>query len=316
MNSNIAPSVSNDVASVVEEGIEAVTQLSDPNTIKENLKNPTVWESFLSGLPTKAMNLGFRVVLCIVILFIGTRVVNFITKLLRKSLSKAFDDKGIVSFITTFVKMILDVIVIMMVASTFGIDATSIVAVLGSAGLTIGLALQGSLSNFAGGLIILWMKPFKIGDYIIEDAHKNEGTVADIQIFYTVLNTIDNRAIMIPNGSLANTSLTNVTRMPKRQLDFSVGISYDSDLLKAKEVLRAVFKAEENVAEKAEPQIFVRELGDSAIVLGARAWVPTAQYFPTLWRLNENVKLEFDKNGIEIPFNQLDVHVKPEAEAL
>ncbi len=252
-----------------EELSETISQISDLNNLQENLKNPTVWETFLSGLPTKAMNLGFRVVLCIVILFIGTRVVNFATKILRKSLSKAFDDKGIVSFITTFVKMILDVIVVMMVASTFGIDATSIVAVLGSAGLTIGLALQGSLSNFAGGLIILWMKPFKIGDYIIEDAHKNEGTVADIQIFYTVLNTIDNRAIMIPNGSLANTSLTNVTKMAKRQLDFSVGISYDSDLLKAKEILRAVFKAEENVAENAEPQIFVRELGDSASAYGS-----------------------------------------------
>ncbi|SKB63589.1 small conductance mechanosensitive channel [Lachnospiraceae bacterium] len=297
-----------------EELSQTISQISDLDHLQENLKNPTVFESFLEGLPSKALNLGFRVLICVVILFIGTRIINMATKLFRKSLSKAFDDKGIVGFITTFVKMILDIILVMMVASTFGVDATSIVAVLGSAGLTIGLALQGSLSNFAGGVILLWMKPFKIGDYIIEDAHKNEGTVTDIQIFYTVLNTIDNKSIMIPNGTLANTSLTNVTKMQKRQIDFSVGISYGSDLLKAKELLRTIVKAEEHIVPNAEPLIFVRELGDSAVVLGARAWVTTSQYFPTLWHLNETVKLEFDKNGIEIPFNQVDVHIRSNEE--
>ncbi len=293
-----------------EELTETISKISDLDSLQENLKNPSALESFVAGLPTKAMNLGFRVLICIVILFIGTRIINMITKIFRKSLAKAFDDKGIVGFITTFVKMILDVILVMMVASTFGVDATSIVAVLGSAGIAIGLALQGSLSNFAGGVILLWMKPFKIGDYIIEDAHKNEGIVTDIQIFYTVLNTVDNKSIMIPNGTLANTSLTNVTKMQKRQIDFSVGISYDSDLLKAKKILKEVVEREEHAVKNAEPVIFVRELGDSAVVLGARVWVPTADYFPALWNLNETVKLEFDKNGIEIPYNQVDVHLR------
>ena len=196
----------------------------------------------------------------------------------------------------------------MLIASGFGVDTTSIVALVGSAGLALGLALQGSLANFAGGVLILLVKPFKVGDYIIQGSL--EGTVSEIQMIYTYLLTPDNRKVVIPNGTLADNSLINVTAEEKRRLDIDVGISYTADLRKAKEVSMGLLEKEERVLTEEERMVVVSELADSAVILKLRFWVKPEDYWSTKWDVTESVKLAFDENGIEIPFNQMDVHIR------
>ena len=183
-------------------------------------------------------------------------------------------------------------------------------ALLASSGVAIGLALQGSLSNFAGGVLILLLKPFVVGDYIIEDTNGKEGTVKEIQIFYTKLSTIDNKTIVIPNGMLTNNSITNATAKDERQLDLRVGISYNADIKKAKSVIEKLLSEDASILKEEQMNVFVNDLADSAVVLGIRAWVKNEEYWATRWRLLEEIKVELDENGIEIPFNQLDVHMK------
>ena len=173
--------------------------------------------------------------------------------------------------------------------------------------MTVGLALQGSLSNLAGGILILLMKPFVIGDYIIQGS--DEGTVTEIGLVYTKLLTSDNRVVMIPNGQLSDDSLTNVTSSTTRRLDITVGISYNADLKDAKAILDRLGREDPARLPDQEMNVFVSELGDSAVILGLRFWVNNGDYWQANWRLNEQIKLEFDAAGIEIPYNQLDVHL-------
>ena len=210
----------------------------------------------------------------------------------------------------SFVKIGLYVILILTLAGNLGVDKTSVAALVGSAGVAVSLALQGGLSNFAGGLIIMFLRPFSVGDYIIENGEKNEGTVEKIELYYTTLMTVDSRRIVIPNSTLTNNSITNVTAMDKRRLEIKVGISYDSDLLKAKAILKKLIEEDPELLEKEEIQIFVDQLGESSVILGLRAWVRTEEFWNTKWRMNEKIKLEFEKNGILIPYPQVDVHMK------
>ena len=196
------------------------------------------------------------------------------------------------------------------IASSFGLDAASIVAVLGSAGVAIGLAVQGSLSNLAGGVLLLILKPFKVGDYIKEDSSGKEGTVTEIQIFYTKLLTFDNQTVILPNGSLANNSLINVSAEPHRRMDIKIGISYKADLKKAKDVLLQVLETDEKTSKDKDRLVFVDELAESAVILGVRCWFAQEDFWSGKWRITENCKLALDEAGIEIPYNQLDVHVK------
>lgn len=205
------------------------------------------------------------------------------------------------------------VLVLMTAGMAFGRDAfnvASLMTLISSAGIALGLALQGTLSNFAGGVLILFLKPFRVGDYIVEDNHKNEGTVRSIGLVYTELTTIDNKIIVIPNGTLSNSSLTNVTAQGKRRLDLTVGISYSADIKKAKQIMLDILNAQEETMKDEEITAYVSELADSSVVLGCRAWVPTDRYWPVKWRVTEEIKLAFDEAGVEIPFNQLDVHLK------
>ncbi len=276
--------------------------------LKENL-DPDYFQDFLKRLPETFFNLGIRVIFAALVFFVGTKLIKLITKLLNRSLVKMGAEKGVITFIDSFLRIVLYAVLILAMASGFGVDATSILAVFGSATLAVGLALQGSLSNLAGGVVILLMKPFKVGDYIREDSKGNEGKVTEITIFYTRLTTVDNREVMVPNGALANTSIVNVTWLPARRIDFSVGISYDSDLLKAKKILSETAKEIPGILDKEEPFVFVRSLDNSAVTLGCRFYVETETYWNSLWALNERVKLAFDENGIEIPYNKLDVKV-------
>lgn len=190
-----------------------------------------------------------------------------------------------------------------------GIQVTSFVTLLGTAGVAIGLAVQGSLSNFAGGVLILILKPFVIGDYIKEDTHGNEGTVISIDIFYTRIRTFDGKVVVIPNGTLSNTSLTNLTKQEKRRIDLVVPVEYDADLRNVKKVLQDVVTSEPMVLQEEPIDIALDEFGDSALTVLVHVWVPTDAYWKTKWNLMEHIKLAFDAEKICIPFNQLDVHL-------
>lgn len=270
--------------------------------------SPILFEKIWEKLPTTIWDLSLKVIFAILTLIVGLQFIKILRKVLRKSLEKANADVGVIQFIDSFIKIAMYLVLVMLIATTFGVDATSIVAVLGSAGVAIGLALQGSLSNLAGGVLILILKPFKVGDYIIEDSNKNEGTVTEIQIFYTKLTTGDNRVIILPNGSLANTSLTNVTQASERRLELIVGISYDSDLKKAKQLLEDLLEKDEKVLKDKERNVYVDLLDQSSVNLGIRCWFLKEDYLQGKWRLTEEIKYLFDNNNINIPYPQLQIH--------
>lgn len=268
-----------------------------------------LWTTIQGVIPV-LVDLAVRIVVALIIYVIGKRIMKWIRKLLKSALERSGAEEGLCQFLDSTAKILLYLVLAMAVVTELGVATTSVVAVLGSAGLAVGLALQGSLSNFAGGVLILLFKPFKVGDYIIEDTHKNEGTVMEIQIFYTKLQTIDNRIVVIPNGTLANSSLTDVTWQDKRRLDLYVGISYDADIKKAKAVLTEIIEKEPSRLIKEEAYVFVSSLEDSNVRLGLRFWTPTGEYWTTKWRVTEEIKLQFDANQIEIPYNQLTVSLK------
>ncbi len=294
------------------EDINTALQVDVPTDLEGLQKEfePNAVERWLQTLPDKAMSLGIRVLLTVIFVVAGYFVIKFVRKILKHSLEKAGVEKGVRQFVDSFLNVALWTFVALTVAVNYGFDAASVVAILGSAGLAVGLSLQGALSNFAGGILILILKPFKVGDYIIEDTAKNEGTVTEISIIYTRLRTVDNKVIVVPNGTLANSSLTNLTTLDKRMMDLSVGISYGSDIKKAKEIAENVLKNNQFVLEGPPITVFVKELGESSVVIGFRAWVNTSDYWNARWGVLEEIKNEFDAGGIEIPFNQLDVHVK------
>jgi len=262
-----------------------------------------------SQLPN-VIDFVISVILALLVFAIGAKLIGWLRKIVKRSMERANVDKGVRQFTDSLLKFGLYALLIFSIGKNFGLDTTSVAAVVASGGVAIGLALQGSLSNFAGGVLILILKPFVVGDYIIEDTNKCEGTVKEIQIFYTKLLTVDNKTIVVPNGTLANNSLTNVTAQDKRKLDLKVNVSYDADLRKAKQLIEELFRTDADIMQEEEMSVFVDELGSSSIVIGARAWVKTEKYWTTRWRLLENIKFTLDENGIEIPYNQIVVHVK------
>lgn len=278
--------------------------------VEEVAKNPGIIRTYFENLVPDLISFGLQVVIAILIYVVGAKIIKAILKMMNRSMERAGTDIGVKQFLSTVIKYALYIILIMIILNLFGIATTSVVALIGSAGVAIGLALQGSLANIAGGVLILLLKPFRVGDYIIEDTNKNEGTVAEISVFYTKLLTIDNKVVMIPNGILANASLTNVSHMDKRRVDLVVGVSYEADIKKTKEVLQKVIEEEPARLKDEEMQVFVSELADSSVNMGVRVWVKAEEYWLAKWRITENVKLALDKNGISIPYPQLDVQIK------
>lgn len=295
---------------------EPISNLETLKEVSEQVQNadPDKIKAYFEGLLPDLVNFGLKVILAFVIYFIGTRIIRLLRKVLKRFLNRAGVDTGVKQFLDSLAKALLYFCLVMLILNWFGIPTASVVALLGSAGLAIGLALQGSLSNFAGGVLILVIKPFKVGDYIIEDSNKNEGTVTEIELFYTRLTTPDNKVIIIPNGILSNSSLTNVTRQEKRRLDISVDISYDADIRRVKELLTDLLRAEKRHLEEDGIQVFVAELKDSSVQMGCRIWVKSDDYWQTKWDLTEAIKLAFDENSIEIPYNQLTVSLRSFAE--
>ncbi len=266
-------------------------------------------ENYLQELPDKLLRFGIRVLLALVVFFIGTQLIKLIRRILRKSFQRRNVDIGVSRFLDSLVKAVLYILLLFMIASYFGLDATSVVALVGSAGVAIGLAVQGSLSNFAGGVLILLLKPFKIGDYI-RDAAGNEGTVEEVQLFYTRLITPDRHIVIVPNGALANSNILNMSTTEERRLDLQISISYDADIRRAKEILLAAMNADQGVLQEQEKQVFVEELADNGVVLCMRCYSKNELFWETKWRLLEAAKYALDEAGISIPFPQLDVHMR------
>lgn len=296
------------------EGIEVSTEAMTLENAVELVKgtDSSVIGDWLKGLLPWFLNFGFQILLAVVVYAVGARIIKFVRKIVRRWMERADADIGVKQFIDSLVKYSLYFILVVIILTFFGVTTASVVAVLGSAGLALGLAVQGTLSNFAGGVLILLLKPFHVGDYIIEDTHGNEGTVTEISIFYTKLSTGDNKVIVIPNGSLANSSLTNVTHSEKRRIDLEVGIAYDADLKRAKEILYRLAEEDKDRLKSQEILVFVSELAASEVKLGIRFWVKTEDYWNVRWRLLEDIKLALDEAGIEIPYQKMDVQVKRE----
>ena len=285
---------------------EVTLNITDVAEAKEELGRFAQW---LEDLFPKLLDFILQVALAFVVIVIGMKVIGWVRKILRKSLERSEADTGLIQFLDSLVKYALYLVLGLSVLQKFGVQTTSIVAAIGSLGVAIGLALQGSLSNFAGGVIILLLKPFKVGDYIVQGSL--EGSVSEIQLFYTTLLTGDNRKVVIPNGQLADNSLINVTSSDTRRLDIKVGISYNADIKLAKEMLLNLANSDADVLQEEgkAPMAVVENLGESSVDMMLRVWTPTDKYWDVKFRLNEAVKLSYDEAGIEIPFNQLDVHL-------
>ncbi len=268
-------------------------------------------QTYVQQLPDKALRFGIRVLLALVVFFIGVQVIKLVRGIVRRSLKRGNADIGVSQFLDSFIKTVLYILLLFMIASGFGLDATSVVALLGSAGVAIGLAIQGSLSNFAGGVLILLLKPFRVDDYIKVDNDGHEGTVKEIQLFYTKLSTPNNHVVIIPNGTLSNSSILNMSTLTERRMDILVGISYDADIRQAREVIMKVLEEDESVLATKDRRVFVDTLADSGVNLNVRCWADNETYWECKWRITEKIKYALDEAGIAIPYPQLDVHIAP-----
>ena len=248
-----------------------------------------------------------RIALVLVIFFVGRKLIKKIVSLCDQALKRHGMEVTVRRFFCNVINALGYICMLGILLQTVGLTATSLTALVASAGVAVGLALQGSLSNFAGGVLILLMKPFVIGDYIVQG--NTEGTVKEIGLVYTELITADNRLIVIPNGTLIDSSIVNVTATGKRRLELSVGIGYKSDLKKAKEVLIRLGETDPARDPENPVNVFVSELAESSVNLGLHVWVSSSEYWNAKWRLTENIKMAFDEEGIEIPFKQVEISV-------
>ncbi len=259
------------------------------------------------------MEYGSRLLLALITLAVGWWVINKLTHKLGQLVAIRNSDKALQGFISTLANIVLKVLLFISVASMIGVETTSFVAAIGAAGLAIGLALQGSLANFAGGVLILLFRPFRIGDWI--EAQGVSGTVDNIQIFHTVLRTGDNKTVIVPNGNLSNGIITNYNRQPTRKVVFDVGVDYEADLQKARNVLLDLATNDPRVHKEPAPQAVVATLGDSAITVSLRVWVNTADYWDVMFMLNEQARDRLKNEGIDIPFPQRVIRVVQETAA-
>jgi small conductance mechanosensitive channel len=251
---------------------------------------------------------GLKLIGAIVVLIVGLWVIKIIVRSLNKAVSKKIDDPSLAGFIKSFASVLLKIMLVISIMTMVGIQMTSFIALLAAAGLAVGMALSGMLQNFAGGVMVLIFKPFEVGQYITAVGHS--GTVKEIQIFNTILNTPDNRIIIIPNGKLYSESIVNFSKEERRRVDFTFGISYNDDIDKAKAILQSIIEKNELILEDPAPFIGLIEMADSSVNLTVRVWAEAANYWSIFYNMNETVFKEFNKQGINIPFPQMDVHLK------
>lgn len=247
------------------------------------------------------------VLVAILFIIIGLRLVSVFMKILRRSFERSKMESSVAGFLLSIIRVLCYTLVFITAAAIVGFEVTSFVTILGTASLAIGLALQGALSNLAGGVLILLLKPFELGDYIIENNKNNEGTVISIDIFYTRLRTHDNKVVVIPNGILADNSLVNLTNETKRKVEIKIAIAYNSDIKRVKEIVYGLLNEDGRILDEESKDVFIDSFDDSGMTLGIRAWVRTEDYWSTTWDLREKVKTAFDEGQIEIPYNRLEV---------
>jgi small conductance mechanosensitive channel len=275
-----------------------------------NRKNMEQFKDWFSN-PEQIMGIiiefGGQLLLAILTLLIGLWVIGKIIKAMKKVFETRNVDASLRSFLISLFSIVLKIMLVISVVTMLGVEMTSFIAILAAAGLAIGMALSGTLQNFAGGVMILILKPFKVGDYITSEGHS--GTVKEIQIFHTILNTPDKKTIILPNGPVSNGSTINYSTEPVRRVDFTFGIGYNDDIDKAKSVIREVIGTDERIFKDPEPFIGVINLGDSSVDLVTRVWANAGDYWGIFFDMQETVKKEFDRQGVSIPFPQRDVHL-------
>lgn len=293
-----------DLSTVLEETKAVAEEVHED---LQNLKPNVILETVKSWLPG-LMSFGYRLAIAILILVIGNRIVHAVRKFLHKTFIRMNLDPSISRFLISVADACIYALAIFIAADKIGIPSASIIALLGSAGLAVGLSLQGSLANVAGGILLLLLRPFGVHDYIVSGGY--EGTVQSIGLAYTTIITVDNKKITIPNGQISNSTVVNVTSQEKRRVDLVIGIGYGADIKKAKELIRQVYEKHPLVLAEDGIIVFVDELADSAVMLGCRGWTKTENYWQVRWDVLESIKEVFDANGIEIPFNQMDVNIK------
>lgn len=267
------------------------------------------FDNGLKGIINNGLNFVVKIIVAVIVLIIGKKLIRFFTGLLDKYFKKSKLEVSVSGFLLAMIRAVLYVVLaVFTITGIIGIASAPIIAIIGSAGLSVGLALQGSLSNFAGGVLILLLKPFRVGDYIISGG--NEGTVTTIDIFYTRLLTLDNRLLVMPNGTLSNTNIINVTSEPVRRLDITVLIDYSENIKKVKDILTDITTKHELVLKDRDSSVFVNSFDPSAINIGIRVWVLKENYWALKCELLELIKNQFDENEITIPFDQLDINIR------
>lgn len=293
--------------------LETATNIENEQ-IEEKVSEVTrIFEKIKDFIFDKGLSILMMILFALLVLFVGKKVKKVIIKIIKRAFERSSVDASVAHFLVKLCDVLFTLVIVIAVVDIIGVDTSSLVALIGSAGLAVGLALQGSLANFAGGVLILIMKPFKLGDYIISGGE--EGTVVGIDVFYTKLRTGDNRTIVIPNGTISNASIENVTSREFRRVDLLVPVEYSADISKIRGILLDIADKNELVVKDTPehaPIVFVSAFEASDIAIGFRCWAETDNYWNAKWSLQEEIKNTFDKEGISIPFNQLDVNIKTE----
>jgi small conductance mechanosensitive channel len=279
----------------------------DESLLNGQVLQMSFWEQMANKFWQLAVTKGIEIAVALLILFVGFFFIGKIGKLVYLAINKKTEDPALALFTQRLTRIALKVMLVLSVASQMGIETTSFLAALGAAGLAIGLALQGSLSNFAGGVLILIFKPFKVGDVIESGGHT--GKVSRIDILHTILNTFDNKTVVLPNAQVANSSIVNFTTQETRRVDINVGISYNDNIGKAREIILEVISRESRVLPDPEPVVVVVNFGDNSVDLSVRVWTKTEDFWNVYWDLMEQVKYAFDEKGITIPFPQRDMRI-------
>jgi small conductance mechanosensitive channel len=265
------------------------------------------WAALLDMLQTTGVDLAINIVTALVIFFVGKWVANLITKAIRRLMQKQEVDKTLETFVSNLIRMVLMVFVVIAAISAVGIQTTSLIAVLGAAGLAVGLALQGSLSNFAAGVLIVLFRPYKVGDWI--EAAGVAGSVVSVQILQTILKTGDNKQVIVPNSQIMGSIITNYSANDTRRVDMVVGVGYGDDIDKVRKIIEELVAAEDRILDEPACTIAVSELADSSVNFVVRPWVNTADYWGVKFDLTEAIKKRFDEEGVSIPYPQQDVHI-------
>lgn len=288
----------------------ATTESVVGDAVKEATDQVSIVGQYIQKLTDWCMSKLGSIVVAVIFMVVCFKLVKLLLRILRKSFERSKLDPSVAGFFISAVKIVLNVLIVLTAASIVGFQITSFITILGTAGVTLGLALQGSLSNLAGGLLILILKPFRVGDYIVENNTHCEGTVVSIDIFYTRLITFDNKSVVIPNGNISNTSLVNVTEHDMRRVDIPFSVAYDSDMEKVKRVTIETIKDVDGYLPDEQILFYIDEFADSGINMYVKFYATIEKFFDAKWDAMWKLKKAFDENDIEITFNQMDVHMK------